>query len=293
MYTKSDDIDWSKYKTIPIDQMKKYHVGVCWDFVNYEYAWFKERHIKTESYLFVMQLSDDPDDIVTHTFLLFSEKGKKYWFESSWFGHQWIKKINGFKDVVEELVDRYGNHAYSVYKYSPEGMDKNLSNSDFFRKATRNLVFDKKAPVNESKDQSNLDSNFKTKSGYTFKLIDIYSQAALKYIKEQWRINQYSKPGVIAVCNQTDELAGYVYVNNAGTISPLQVYKNYRGYGLSETLMKWAIDKGGYKLGVYADNEVAIKLYKKLGFEEVNRKEYKDGDVAIMMELPPDKRKKK
>ena len=147
--------------------------------------------------------------------------------------------------------------------------------------------------LNESKDQSTLDSNFKTKSGYTFKLIDIYSQAALKYIEEQWRINQYSKPGIIAVCNQTDELAGYVYVNNAGTISPLQVYKKYRGYNLSETLMKWAIDKGGYKLGVYADNEVAIKLYKKLGFEEVNRKEYKDGDVAIMMELPPDKRKKK
>ena len=141
VYTKSDKIDWSKYKTVPTELMAKYHVGVCWDFVNYEYKWFKEKGIKTESYMFVMQLSDDVDDIITHTFLLFNNKGSKYWFESSWFGHQHIVKVSGFKDVVKELVDRYGDHPYSVYKYSPEGLDKDLTNSEFFKRTTKNLVF--------------------------------------------------------------------------------------------------------------------------------------------------------
>ena len=50
--------------------------------------------------------------------------------------------------------------------------------------------------------------------------------------------------------------------------------------------MKDIINKyGGFKLGVYSDNEVAIRLYKKLGFVEINKKTYKDGDVVIIMQL--------
>ena len=64
------------------------------------------------------------------------------------------------------------------------------------------------------------------------------------------------------------------------------VYHKYKGYGLSEILMKDIINKyGGFKLGVYSDNEVAIRLYKKLGFVEINKKTYKDGDVVIIMQL--------
>lgn len=143
IYTKCSEIDWSKYKTIRISDIEKYHVGICWDFVNYQHYYFKKNNIKDESYFFVMQQSEDENDIVTHTFSIFTIANKKYWFESSWFGHQGVKEISSFKDVVLKLVEKYGDHAYSVYKYNPDGLDNNISNGDFFKRTTRNLVFNK------------------------------------------------------------------------------------------------------------------------------------------------------
>jgi len=151
-YTKSSEIDWSQYKTIPIKDIEKYHVGICWDFVNYQHNWFRGTGIKDESYLFVMQLSDNPDDIVTHTFSIITFEGKKYWFESSWFGHQGVREIRSYKDVIDELIAKYdkgNNHSYSVFKYSPDGMDRNITNGDFFNKATRSLVYDHKGKEKE------------------------------------------------------------------------------------------------------------------------------------------------
>lgn len=151
-YTKSSEIDWSQYKTIPIKDIEKHHVGICWDFVNYQHNWFRGAGIKDESYLFVMQLSDNPDDIVTHTFSIITFEGKKYWFESSWFGHQGVREIRSYKDVIDELIAKYdkgNNHSYSVFKYSPDGMDRNITNGDFFNKATRSLVYDHKGKEKE------------------------------------------------------------------------------------------------------------------------------------------------
>lgn len=154
VYTKSSEIDWSKYKTIPIPSIEKYHVGICWDFVNYQHKWFKENKIKDESFFFVMQVSKREDDIVTHTFSIIDFDGKKYWFESSWFGHQGVKEVRSYKDVVEELVKKYdktkGLNPYSVFKYNPDGLDNNISNGDFFKRATRNCIFDYKGKLNES-----------------------------------------------------------------------------------------------------------------------------------------------
>lgn len=139
---------------------------------------------------------------------------------------------------------------------------------------------------NESKDVSTLTDGFKTKSGKTFKLVDVDTPEALKYVSEKWRESKNGKTLYVALSEQDDyEIAGFIGWNKSGNIAPLRVYEKFRGYGLSEILLKLAIKNGGHKLGVYSDNEIAIKLYKKFGFVEVDRKTYKDGDVVIMMEL--------
>ena len=40
--------------------------------------------------------------------------------------------------------------------------------------------------IKESKDESNIDSNFKKKTGLHFKTIDLYDPKALNYISEKW-----------------------------------------------------------------------------------------------------------
>lgn len=139
--TDPSKVDWSRYKTHPINVMKKYHAGICWDFVNYQHHIFKNNGYPDESHMFVMQRSDNPNDIVTHTFSTVDIGGKKYWFESSWFKHQGVHEVASYKDVVDILRKEYGsNNPYDVYKYNPDGLDKGLTNGEFFRRATNNLV---------------------------------------------------------------------------------------------------------------------------------------------------------
>ena len=42
----TENFDWGKdYRTIPINEMKKNKIGVCWDFVNYQHDYFKKKGI--------------------------------------------------------------------------------------------------------------------------------------------------------------------------------------------------------------------------------------------------------
>ncbi|MEZ0536694.1 GNAT family N-acetyltransferase [Caldicellulosiruptoraceae bacterium PP1] len=61
----------------------------------------------------------------------------------------------------------------------------------------------------------------------------------------------------------------------------IMVHKNYQGKGIGKALMKTVLDLADnwlmlkrIELGVFADNERAIKLYKSLGFEIEGLKKY-------------------
>lgn len=133
--------NWSHYKTTPVEDVLKNKAGICWDFVNYQHSVFKSLGYPDDSYMFVMQKSEDPNDIVTHTFSTVNIGDKLYWFESSWFKNQGVHEIYSYKDVIDELVKTYGKHDYDIYSYNPDGLDKGLTNGEFFKKVTKNLIY--------------------------------------------------------------------------------------------------------------------------------------------------------
>lgn len=46
-----------------------------------------------------------------------------------------------FVDVINALRKEYeADNAFDVYEYNPDGLDKNLTDSEFFEKTTNNLV---------------------------------------------------------------------------------------------------------------------------------------------------------
>ena len=144
----------------------------------------------------------------------------------------------------------------------------------------------------ESTDASKVNTDFKKKNGVNFKYIDINDSSVSKYIKTVDSLNKNidyikkNKCGEIAVDTRKDTIAGYVLVTKRGDLSPLHVIKEYRGYGLSNHLMTDAINKYNcITLGVYDDNQVAIKLYKKFGFKQYRTKMYKDGSTVLFMKL--------
>lgn len=135
------DVDWSKYRTMPIDRFKKEKIGVCWDYVNYQHDVCKRNGIKDNNYMIVCQMSDDPNDILTHTFTIVTIGDKKYWIESSRWKDRGVHEINSYSDVIDKFKkDNLGNRDYDVYEYDPTGMDKNLNSEEYFNRATQNLV---------------------------------------------------------------------------------------------------------------------------------------------------------
>ena len=71
-------INWKKYKTIPIDIIEKYHVGVCYDFVNYQHYIFNKKNINHDSYLFIGR--NNNGEYITHTFNIINRKSDNLYF---------------------------------------------------------------------------------------------------------------------------------------------------------------------------------------------------------------------
>jgi hypothetical protein len=139
--TDTSKVDWSKYRTTPVDQLSKNKIGTCWDFVNYQHAVCKKNGYPDDNYMIVCRRSNNPDDILTHTFTIVTIGGKQYWMESARWKDRGVHPIESYKDVVSKLKkDDFGNKPYDLYKFNPDGMDHGLTDQEYFDKATQNLV---------------------------------------------------------------------------------------------------------------------------------------------------------
>lgn len=112
------------------------------------------------------------------------------------------------------------------------------------------------------------------------RVINFPNSSTDKYLKNDPECSRYLDTlkrdcvGEILV-NNNDELVGYVFVYNNthkdyGFIFNLVVNKRFRGHGYGSLLIKDAINKfKGVDLTVKKDNDIAVNLYKKNGFEIV------------------------
>lgn len=139
------NVNWSKYRTTPVNELKKKRIGTCWDFTNYEYSVLKKQNQNPKAYMVVLQKSDKPDDVVTHTFVTYGNGQKKYWLESAWWKHHGINEIGSIKDVGKKFEEQYGSDKpYSIFEYDPTGIDNGLNDQEYFDRATQKLIYDKK-----------------------------------------------------------------------------------------------------------------------------------------------------
>lgn len=130
------DVDWSKYRTIPVERVAKEKIGNCWDFVNYQHSVLDKAGIPNKNYMFVMQRSNRPDDIVTHTFTVAQIGNQNKWIESAMWKKRGVHDVDGPKAVAKELSSVYGKGNYDLYEFNPDGMDRGLSDQEYFNRAT-------------------------------------------------------------------------------------------------------------------------------------------------------------
>lgn len=132
------DMDWSKYRTQPVQELAKTKTGLCWDFVNYQHAVLDSAGIPNKNYMAVYRRSNNPEDIITHTFTIAQIGDKNYWIESAKWNDRGMHEVESFKDVIKHFRDTgyFGSKAYNVYEFNPDGMDKGLTDHEYFDRAT-------------------------------------------------------------------------------------------------------------------------------------------------------------
>lgn len=136
-YTEIDIIDWSLYRTLPVEVIENEKIGVCWDFVNYQYFQLCKSDIYSENYLFFAQTPTQ--NIITHTFTIAIIDNKRKWVESALWSKRGIHEVQNVIDVVKSLIEIYNVNKYELYRYNPLGLDRYLSGEEFISKIICNV----------------------------------------------------------------------------------------------------------------------------------------------------------
>lgn len=176
-------------------------------------------------------------------------------------------------DLCDKLLPTLPLERYGIFEFT---YLKNLGEYLLSIEEGQQELFDEDYIFTESEDLSKLDKNFKQKSGIDFDIVDIRNKKVEgKIDKIEGKYKDYFK-GFAAFEKGTDNFAGFIRIwpnwvlkekYHGNMISPIEVEKSYRGYGLGNLLVKKAIDKYDANiLFVYPDNKVAINMYKNLGF---------------------------
>ncbi len=293
-------------------QFEKQDGGICWDFVTYEADYFKKNipEIKFTCWYVIFNAAPNYPTHTFLTFKLGSKyilfessfrKIKGVWeassekdlinFELDSMIHHGSDKgldkaeshvfkynaldtsLNGmtcgeFMHHIEE-VGKYVNHtrstSYNVEKYTPD------------------------EAANESVNKSKIDKDFESKghkSLSSFKCTKLTHELRKKYEVDSKMLKdacENDETHDARIWLDGDKMVAHVCVFTArkddpnrdgyNWISSLEVSPEYRGYGLGKQLLDFAVDNmGGTALGVYKDNEIAIKMYKDKGFKILDKK---------------------
>lgn len=114
----------------------KHRYGVCWDFCEFERLYFLANNIEYECY-FIESCINNNDVGPTHTFAIYKQNNKWYWFEYSWLYHRGIweynSKDNALKDILNKFKKFYGNKLKNISIYKTNQVTKRLNAFEFVK----------------------------------------------------------------------------------------------------------------------------------------------------------------
>lgn len=121
------------YKIRLGEDFLKNKYGVCWDFCELERLFFLENDIEHECY-FIETCINEVEFGPTHTFALFRQKNKWYWFEFSWLYYRGIWEYSSKEEALKDISSKFQNFydkklAITIYK--TEKVNKRLNVTQF------------------------------------------------------------------------------------------------------------------------------------------------------------------
>ena len=144
-HIKLEDVE-NKYLLQTPQELMKSKVGVCWDQVELERYYFKEKGIEIKSYFIIYY---DNKRFPCHTFISFEDNNKFYWFEHAWERHKGIKEFNSEKELLKEVKEKfielelngkYDEDYLVIYNYSKP--DKKLGAREYYSYCEKGIKLD-------------------------------------------------------------------------------------------------------------------------------------------------------
>lgn len=131
------------YKTETPIIFEKYKTGICYDYTAYEAYYFKQYFSKYKFDTYYIEIGDRSSECLTHTFLVYKDDSKFYYFESSYHNYQGIHEFNSLSELFDFILFNLFNdlnnqsNKYQIYKYNTFDM-YNLTMSEFMNKVIQN-----------------------------------------------------------------------------------------------------------------------------------------------------------
>ena len=248
-------------------------VGVCWDQVELERKLFEDNNIKNETYFIYI---DDKKYLPSHTFLVYFENNKVFWFEHSWFDEKGIHEYMNLHELLIDVESKFIKSRekevkppFNVYIYKYNKPKFNISCDEFY-----DYIYTQEKILNYKFEQANYKDLERIKK---YKLTTIFEYAKDLSQQEINKINNYVD---IEVSKQINDYKNIIYngivigsvlvrsIDNGLLIDEIFIENEYRNKGIGTSIIKNILSnrKQNIYLWVYKDNIKAIMLYKKLGF---------------------------
>jgi len=83
-------------------------VGTCWDLVEVERQWFSNHNFTIRTFFMYFKL-DKQNNYPCHTFLVFIQNKKYFWFEYSWGSERGIHEYNTLNHLINDVKQKHLN----------------------------------------------------------------------------------------------------------------------------------------------------------------------------------------
>lgn len=228
------------YYLLTPDELLETKCGVCFDQVELERKLFKEIGVKFKTYFIYIY---DIDYFPSHTFLVYEDDNRYYWFEHSWGAYKGIHEYNSELDLlldVKRLFTMDHNYVSSnayVFLYEYNKPKAHISCDEFYKymetqkliKLNRQLYFyhlvDKSADI--SKGLVSLQYM------YDNKMYDLFDKYVSKYkdrILKDWNIEKYKEKSNLTREEYLDAINSFRGINGSNYIYFFR-YPPYKSLG--------------------------------------------------------------
>ena len=84
--------------------------GTCWDQVELERKWFSDNNYNFKTIFICFELNE-PNNLPTHTFLIYEDNNKYYWFEHAYDKYKGIHEFNSYEEAIKYVEDKQLEYA--------------------------------------------------------------------------------------------------------------------------------------------------------------------------------------